>query len=130
MFDPCGNPYNLWISTMSKREWNGGESWTMIKRWVTVEQAEMDQDDIDRELFELARDWMEVSKLKKHSCHVAKETDVALCKQFREYPKQKGVILVRFFRCTLRHRCGFLAGIHNMEGADWMQLDLCAASIM
>ncbi len=37
----------------------------------------MDQDDIDRELVELARDWMEVSKLKKLSGRVAKETDVA-----------------------------------------------------
>jgi hypothetical protein len=50
-------------SAMSKRIWNGRESWTMIKRWVTGEQAEMDQDDIDREFFELARDWIEVSKL-------------------------------------------------------------------
>ena len=68
-------------SAISKRKWNGIESWTMIKRWVTGEQAEMDQDDsdIDRELFELARDWMEVSKLKKLSGHVAKETNVALC---------------------------------------------------
>jgi hypothetical protein len=51
----------------------------MIKRWVTGhgEQAEMDQDDIDRELFELAREWMAVSKLKKLSGHAAKETDVA-----------------------------------------------------
>jgi len=51
----------------------------MVKRWVTGhgKQAEMDQDDIDRELVELARDWMDVSKLKKLSCCVAKETDVA-----------------------------------------------------
>ncbi len=34
-------------SAMSKRKWNDRESWTMIKRWVTGEQAEMDQDDID-----------------------------------------------------------------------------------
>ncbi len=40
----------------------------------------MDQDDIDRELFELAREWMEVSKLKKLPGHVAKETDVSLWK--------------------------------------------------
>jgi hypothetical protein len=66
-------------SLMSKRKWNGRESWTMIKRWVTDhgKQAEMDQDDIARELDELARDWMEVSKLKKLSGRVAKETDVA-----------------------------------------------------
>ncbi len=85
----------------------------------------MDQDDINRDLFELACDWMEVSKLKKLSGHVTKESDVAQCKQFREYPKQKGAILVRLFRCSLRHRCVFLAGIRNMEGADWMQLDQC-----
>jgi hypothetical protein len=94
-------------SAMTKRKWNGRESWTMIKRWVTGEQAEMDQDDIDRDLFELAREWMELSKLKKLPGHVAKETDVAQCKQFRQYPKQKGAILVRLFRCPLRHRCGF-----------------------
>ncbi len=66
-----------------------------------------------------------MSKLKKLPGHVAKETDVALCKQFREYPKQKGAILVRLFRCPLRHRRGVLAGIRNIEGADWMQLDWC-----
>jgi hypothetical protein len=33
-------------SAMTKRKWNGRESWTMIKHWVTGEQAEMDQDDI------------------------------------------------------------------------------------
>jgi hypothetical protein len=112
-------------SAMSKRKWNSRESWTMIKRWVTGVQAEMDQDDIDMELFELAHDWMEVSKLKKLPGHVAKETDVALNKQFPEYPKQKGVILVRLFRCPLRHRCRFLPGIRSMEDADWLQLDRC-----
>ncbi len=57
------------------------------------------QEDIDRELFEFAREWM--SKLRKIPCHVANETNVALWKQFREYPKQKGAILVRLFRCPL-----------------------------
>ncbi len=28
-------------SAKTKRKWNGTESWTMIKRWVTGEQAEM-----------------------------------------------------------------------------------------
>ena len=99
--------------------------WTLMKRWVTGDKAEMEQEDIDRELFELAREWMGVSKLRKIPGHVAKEADVALCKQFHEHPKQKGAILVRFFRCPLRHRCGFLAGIRNMEGADLTKLDRC-----
>jgi hypothetical protein len=96
---------------------------------VNGQKAEMKQEDIDRELFELARECMSVSKLRKIPGHVAKDTYVALCKQFREYPKQKGVILVQLFRCPLRHplrhQCGFLAGIRIMEGADWMQLDRC-----
>ncbi len=53
----------------------------------------MEQKDIDRELFELAREWMAVSKLRKLPGHVANETDIALWKQFREYPKHKGAIL-------------------------------------
>ncbi len=58
--------------------------------------------------------------------HVAKEIDNALCKQFREqHPKQKDEIIVRLFRYPLRYKCGFLAGIRIMEGADWMQLDWC-----
>ena len=35
----------------------------MVKRWVTGEKAEMEQEDVEREVFELAREWMEVSKL-------------------------------------------------------------------
>jgi hypothetical protein len=46
--------------------WNG-------QRWVTGEKAEMGQEDIDRELFELACEWMAVSKLRKLPGHVAKE---------------------------------------------------------
>ncbi len=66
-----------------------------------------------------------MSKLRMIPCHVANEINVALYKQFREYPKQKGAILSRLFRCPLRHRCEFLAGISIMEGANWMQLDRC-----
>jgi hypothetical protein len=45
----------------------------------------MDSEDIERELFKLARDWMSQSKLKKLPGHQAKPTDVSLWKQFREY---------------------------------------------
>ncbi len=106
-----------------KQKWNGKMEWTLMKQWVTGQKAEMEQEDIDRELFKLACEWMAVSKLRKIPCHVAKETNVALWKQFREYLKQKGAILVLLSRCPLSYLCGFLAGIHIMEGADWMQLD-------
>ncbi len=86
-------------SAMSKRKWTGRESWTMVKHWVTGEHAEMDQDDIDRELFELAREWMEVSKLKKLPGHVAKETDVSLWKQYSDRVNKKSGVRIRAFRC-------------------------------
>ena len=69
-------------SAMSKRKWNGREAWTMMKRWVTGEKAEMEPEDIERELFKLAREWMEVSKLKKLPGHIAKPSDVFLWKQY------------------------------------------------
>jgi hypothetical protein len=63
-----------------------------------------------------------MSKLKKLPGHVAKETDVALCKQFREYPKQKSAILVLLFQCPLRHRCGFW-----QESATWRAPTGCSS---
>ncbi len=80
-----------------KRKWNGKMGWTVMKQWVTGQKAEMEQEDIDRVLFKIAREWMAVSKLRKISGRVAKETYVALWKQFCEYPKQKGTVLVRLF---------------------------------
>jgi hypothetical protein len=72
---------------------------TFMKRWVTGEKAEMDSEDIERELFELARDWMSQSKLKNLQLagHQSKPSDESLWKQFREYKVQKGLILIGFF---------------------------------
>jgi hypothetical protein len=132
--DDDDDPHDLQVAK-PKRKWNCKMEWTLMKQWVTGQKAEMEQEDLDRELFELAREWMSVSKLRewmsvsklrKIPGHVAKETDVALCKQFREYPKQKNAILVRLFQFPLRHLCEFLAGIRCiMKDADWMQLDQC-----
>jgi hypothetical protein len=54
-----------------KRRWNGRREVWLIKQWqwVTGETAEMDSKDIERGLFELARDWMSQSKLKKLPGH-------------------------------------------------------------
>ncbi len=39
-----------------KGKWNGKMEWTLMKRWVTGEKAEMEQEDVDIDLFELARE--------------------------------------------------------------------------
>jgi hypothetical protein len=41
-----------------------------MKRRLTGERVEIDQEDIDRELFELAREWTAVSKITNFSCHI------------------------------------------------------------
>jgi hypothetical protein len=108
-----------------KRKWNGRREFTLMKRWVTGDKAEMDSEDFERELFELARDWMSQSKLKKLPGHQSKPTDVSLWKQFREYKTKKGSVLIRLFRCPLHHRCKCKAGIRIMEGPGWMELHRC-----
>jgi hypothetical protein len=85
----------------------------------------MEPKDIDRELFEFARDWMSASKLKKLSGHVERDTDGALWKQFRDYAPKKGSIRVRLFRCPLRNPCGCMTRICIMESPTWKRLDQC-----
>ena len=77
------------------RKWNGRREFTLIKRWVTGEKANMDSEDIEWAFFELARDWMSQFKLKKLPGHQSKPTNVALWKQFREYRPKRETILIR-----------------------------------
>jgi hypothetical protein len=98
---------------------------TLIKRWVTGEKAEMEPQDIERELFKLARDWMPQSKLKILPGHQSRPTDASLGKQYREYKAKKKSVLIQLFRCQFHHRCGCQAGIRVMEGPAYMQLDRC-----
>ena len=109
----------------TKRKWNGRAEYTLLKKWVIGEEAEMESEDIDRELFELAREWMAVSKLKKLPGHIDNPTDVALWKQFREYTVKKGLVKIRIFRCPLRYRCKCKAGMRIMETSTWKSLERC-----
>jgi hypothetical protein len=83
-------------SSKEKRKWFGRREFTLIKRWVTArgDKAEMDSKDIERELFELARDWMSQSKPKKLPGPQSKPIEVSLWKQNCEYKVQKGTILI------------------------------------
>ncbi len=66
---------------------------------VTGEKVlmELELEDVDRELFELAREWISATKVKKLPCHVQKPTDVALWKQFRMSTQNKGTLSVLLF---------------------------------
>jgi hypothetical protein len=77
-------------ASKEKRKYCCRRELMLMKQWVTGEKIEMDSEDIEQELFELACDWMSQSKLKKVPGHQSKPTDVSLWKQFREYKVQKG----------------------------------------
>ena len=96
--------------------------YVLMKRWVTGEEAEMEEEDIENEMFGLARDYMSASLLRKLPGHKSKETDYHLWKEFRRYTTKKGA-QNRIFRCPMRHRCGCKAGIWISEGTGWKQLD-------
>jgi hypothetical protein len=53
----------------------------LVKRWVTGERAVLPEDDIERELFEEARELMHLSGLKKLPCHKGPDTDLHLWKK-------------------------------------------------
>jgi hypothetical protein len=107
-------------TSKEKRKWNGKADYALelVKRWVTGEEAEMMQENIDRELFELSRDFMQQSKLKKCPGHIGKPTDVALWKQFQDYTIKKQTIRMRLFLCPIRHRTGCEAGIRIISGRE------------
>ena len=77
-----------------KRKYKGYTVFEVIKKWVTGERATEEQEDIDRAIFELAREFMSASGLKKIPGHVGKGTDFALWKLARTHACSGG--------CTLR----------------------------
>ena len=95
--------------------------YVLIKQWVTGEKAAMDDEDIENEMFNAARDYMSVSLLRKLPNHFPKPTDFYLWKQVRDWTTKRGV-RNRFFHCPMRFCCGCTAGIRIMEGPGWKQL--------
>ena len=58
---------DLAFMTKQTRE---GTDWYHIRKWAIGRKAEMEQDDIDRDVFDLARQFMSLSGLRKVSDHV------------------------------------------------------------
>ena len=99
----------------AKRQYKGYTEFVPIKKWITGERATLDQEDIDREIFEIARDFMADSGLTKVPGHVSKPTDIWLWKQARSHTRSVGYNL-RVFKCPMRYRCDCLAQLRITEG--------------
>ena len=65
------------LTLMAKRI-SDGTDWYHIRKWAIGAKVEMEQEDIDREFFELALQFMSLSGLMKVPDHVAHPDDIAL----------------------------------------------------
>ena len=61
-----------------RRKWNGKAEYVTIKKWVTGECAVMEDSDIMTELNDLAREFMERSRLRRLPNHKSNPTDIGL----------------------------------------------------
>ncbi len=95
----------------NRRKWNGRTEYATIKSWVTGDCAEMEDSDIKNELHNLAREYMEQSKLKRLPNHKGNPTDIGLWKLTREQFKARSGITQQVYRCAMHYRCDCKATI-------------------
>ena len=106
-----------------RRKWNGKAEYVTIKKWVTGECARMEDSDIMNELHDLARDYMELSRLKRLPNHKSNPTDIGLWKLARSQFKAKTGVTVKVYRCAMHYRCGCNATIRVINGKDYIILE-------
>ena len=94
---------------MAKRRVEGTD-WYHIRKWAIGAKAEMEQEDIDREFFDLARQFMSLSGLMKVPDHVAHPDDIALWMLDSVFPSNNGKFITILYVCPMRHLCGCIAG--------------------
>ena len=93
---------DLAFMTKQTRE---GTDWFHIRKWAIGWKAEMEQEDIDRDVFELARQYMSLSGLRKVPDHVAHPDDIALFNQDSMFPSDNGKVITTLYVCPMRHLC-------------------------
>jgi hypothetical protein len=96
---------------------------TYVKRWVTGERAVLPEDDIERELFEEARELMHLSGLKKLPGHKGPDTDLHLWKNARAGHKTRTGMAYTIYCCPLRHRCKCMKTIRVGRGRGLLILE-------
>ena len=106
-----------------RRKWNGKAEYVTIKKWVTGECAVMEDSDIMTELNDLAREFMERSRLKRLPNHKSNPTDIGLWKLARSQFKAKSGATNKVYRCAMHYRCGCNATIRVINGKDFISLE-------
>jgi hypothetical protein len=107
----------------SRRKWNGKAEFELVKRWVTGERAELEPEDIQREMFEIARDFMTQSKLKKLPSHRHNPNDFHIWKFSRRGTRTKSGEKFKVYKCPMCYRCGCDARIRITTGPEFTQIE-------
>ena len=106
-----------------RRKWNGKADFELIKRCVTGERAEMEPDDIEREMFKIAREFTDASKLKKIPSHKQNPKDFHLWKFSRGGTRSKSGQEFKVSKCPMCYRCGCDARIRITTGPEFTQIE-------
>ena len=109
----------------SKKKRKGDLTWSMMQGWETGEEALLSLEEIDKEIYELARKRMAVTELKPPPHDAKDSSHIAMWKLIREKRKDGGATLVRLYECPLRKQCGCMAGLRITEAPGWTQMDRC-----
>ncbi len=97
----------------------------LVKLWVTGERAVLPEEDLERELFEEARQLMHLSGLKKLPGHKGLDNDLHLWKKASTWHKTWTGMLYTICSCPLRHWCKCMKTIRVRRGCEILILDRC-----
>ena len=98
------------IVDKSKKKRKGDLTWSMMQGWETGEEALLSLEEIDKEIYELARKRMAVTELKPPPHDAKDSSHIAMWKLIREKRKDGGATLALLYRCPKR-RC--MAGLSS-----------------
>jgi hypothetical protein len=104
--------------------------YVLVKRWITGKRAEMDEEDFENQLFEKARELMQLSGPKKLLGHKVLSTDLHLWKKAgRDHTTREGITYT-IYRCPMRHRCDCKCTIRVGRGDGTLTLECCGLHYM
>jgi hypothetical protein len=97
----------------------------LVKLWITGQQAVQPEENIERELFEEARESIHLSGLKKLPGHKGLDTDLHLWKKAKAWHKTRTGMSYTIYRCPLPHLCKFMKTIRVGRGGWIFILEQC-----
>ena len=111
-------------STGKKRCYAGPLVYRVVKEWTTCPQAELEDREIEHQIYTEMKEYMHASGLKKTPGHRPKETDIHLWKQYtKAYYNKRTNEWVRSFRCPMHCRFFCDAPVRLNTGYNYKRLE-------